>query len=226
MPSSLATLLPPALGFSPRPPASVFGTGPRRAIAAFLGGRSARFATPFRSRRRGASRARASRAPAPSPSAGLSIRRHAPRARVPACSVGAGHRTLRLSSIGCASRPPLRPRLPRGRSASPRNPWTFGPEDSHLRLATHSGILPSYASTAPRGCGFPGPKNAPLPPPGASPRRPAASAARFSPGHFRRGAPRPVSCYALFQRLAASGPTSWLSSEPHILSHLTRTLGP
>ena len=36
MPSSLTTLLPPALGSSPHPPVSVYGTGPVRAIAAFL----------------------------------------------------------------------------------------------------------------------------------------------------------------------------------------------
>ena len=35
-----------------------------------------------------------------------------------------------------------------------------------------------------------------------------ASAARFSPGHFRRRASRLVSCYALFERVAASEPTS------------------
>ena len=53
-----------------------------------------------------------------------------------------------------------------------------------------------------------------------------ASAACFSPGHFRRRASRPVSYYALFQCMAASEPTSWLSLKPHILIHLTRTLGP
>ena len=37
LPSSLTMLLPPALGFSPHPPVSVFGTGARVAIAAFLG---------------------------------------------------------------------------------------------------------------------------------------------------------------------------------------------
>ena len=53
-----------------------------------------------------------------------------------------------------------------------------------------------------------------------------ASVSCFSPGHFRRRASRPVSCYALFECMAASEPTSWLSSRPHILYHLTRTLGP
>ena len=37
LPSSLTMLLPPALGFSPHPPVSVYGTGTRYTIAAFLG---------------------------------------------------------------------------------------------------------------------------------------------------------------------------------------------
>ena len=37
LPSSLTMLLPPALGFSPHPPVSVYGTGTVCAIAAFLG---------------------------------------------------------------------------------------------------------------------------------------------------------------------------------------------
>ena len=52
------------------------------------------------------------------------------------------------------------------------------------------------------------------------------SVARFSPGHFRRRTSRPVSYYALFECVAASKPTSWLSLKSHILFHLTRTLGP
>ena len=49
-------------------------------------------------------------------------------------------------SIGYASRPRLRSRLPQGRSALPWKPWIFGREDSHLSLATHSGILSSIHS--------------------------------------------------------------------------------
>ena len=64
--------------------------------------------------------------------------------------------------------------------------------------------------------------NAPLP----TISRSLASAACFSPGHFRRRTSRPVSYYALFECVAASEPTSWLSLKSHILSHLTRTLGP
>ena len=64
--------------------------------------------------------------------------------------------------------------------------------------------------------------NAPLPTLAGS----LASVACFSPGHFRRRTSRPVSYYALFECMAASEPTSWLSSKSHILFHLTRTLGP
>ena len=49
LPSSLTMLLPSALGFSPYPPVSVFGTGICHAIAAFLGTRLMCFPTPFRS---------------------------------------------------------------------------------------------------------------------------------------------------------------------------------
>ena len=45
MPSSLTILLPSALGFSPHPPVSVYGTGFSKAIAAFLGSWLTHFAT-------------------------------------------------------------------------------------------------------------------------------------------------------------------------------------
>ena len=45
MPSSLTTLLPPALGSSPHPPVSVYGTGTYGAIAAFLDSMYPDFAT-------------------------------------------------------------------------------------------------------------------------------------------------------------------------------------
>ena len=160
--------------------------------------------------------------PAPSFVPGFPSPAHALRPR-PHISVTTGYRNLHLLSIGYASRPPLRPRLPQGRSALPWNPWIFGLEDSHLHLATHSGILPPCASTAPCGTASPAPGMLPYRAPCGAP---TASAACFSPGHFRRRDSRPVSCYALFECMAASEPTSWLSVNPHILSHLTCTLGP
>ena len=49
LPSSLTMLLPSALGFSPHPPVSVYGTGYNYAIAAFLGTRLTHFPTLVRS---------------------------------------------------------------------------------------------------------------------------------------------------------------------------------
>ena len=66
--------------------------------------------------------------------------------------------------------------------------------------------------------------NAPLPIRLAS--NSSASVSCFSPGHFRRRTSRPVSYYALFECMAASEPTSWLSLKSHILFHLTHILGP
>ncbi|RHA65096.1 hypothetical protein DW927_15325 [Roseburia intestinalis] len=45
LPSSLTMLLPSALGFSPHPPVSVYGTGTYKTIAAFLGTWLTYFAT-------------------------------------------------------------------------------------------------------------------------------------------------------------------------------------
>ncbi len=70
----------------------------------------------------------------------------------PHSSVMTQYRIFSLLSIGYASPPLLRSRLTQGRSALPWNPWIFGQEDSHLFLATHSGILPAMRSTHPSGC--------------------------------------------------------------------------
>ena len=114
------------------------------------------------------------------------------------------YRNLHLLSIGYAFPPLLRPRLTQGRSALPWKPWIFSRKDSHLPLATHSGILSSYPSTAPSGTA-------------SSVLRmllyhshceSTASVSCFSPGHFRRRNSRLVSCYALFECMAASEPTS------------------
>ncbi|EEX74124.1 hypothetical protein GCWU000323_01827 [Leptotrichia hofstadii F0254] len=48
----------------------------------------------------------------------------------------------------------------------------------------------------------------------------AASVYVLAPLHLRRRYSRPVSYYALFQGMAASKPTSWLSVNIHLLSHL------
>ena len=61
----------------------------------------------------------------------------------PHSSVCIRYRNLNLLSIDYVFRPRLRPRLTQSRSALLWKPWIFGQEDSHLFLATHSGILSS-----------------------------------------------------------------------------------
>ena len=73
----------------------------------------------------------------------------------PCSSVYMRYRNLNLLSIGYALKPLLRPRLTQRRSALRWKPWIFGRKDSHLSLATHSGILSSYPSTAPSGTASP-----------------------------------------------------------------------
>ena len=69
----------------------------------------------------------------------------------PHSSVYMRYRNFNLLSIDYVFRPRLRPRLTQSRSALLWKPWIFGLEDSHLYLATHSGILSSMQSTAPSG---------------------------------------------------------------------------
>ena len=121
LPSSLAMLLPSALGSSPHPPVSVYGTGMQYTIAAFLDGSSTLFATtpslpvtgsPYTA---GLPTVQIPRLdPAPS------------RARAsspcPHSSDDTWCRNMNLLSIGYAFRPHLRPRLTQGRSALPWKP--------------------------------------------------------------------------------------------------------
>ena len=69
----------------------------------------------------------------------------------PHSSVYMRYRNFNLLSIDYVFRPRLRSRLTQSRSALLWKPWIFGRKDSHLPLATHSGILSSIQSTAPSG---------------------------------------------------------------------------
>ena len=124
------------------------------------------------------------------------LSRLAPSPMRPHISEHTQYRNLHLLSIDYAFRPRLRSRLTQGRSALPWNPWIFGRKDSHLPLATHSGILSSRHSTAPFGTASPHRQCSPTSP--VLIRYSQASAAYFSPGYFRRRASRLVSYYALF----------------------------
>ena len=121
-----------------------------------------------------------------------------------------------------ALRPRLSTRLTLGGQALPRKPWAYGGRVSHPALATHASILtpPAVHGRSPL----------PLRPPGEAPLPLNRSVRRFgaqlSPVYCRRMSTRPVSCYALFERMAASKPTSWLSGRTHILCHSAATWGP
>ena len=122
LPSSLTTLLPPALGFSPHPPVSVYGTGSYITIAAFLDGWLTCFATlwfathhVFPLSEGFASLTGTSLAPVfPFPGCTLHL--------CPHISEYMRYRNFNLLSIDYGFRPRLRPRLTQGRSALPWKP--------------------------------------------------------------------------------------------------------
>ena len=142
LPSSLTMLLPSALGFSPHLPVSVYGTGTVQTIAAFLGSWLTHFPTSVRYASRLRIAWRICQPDSFSACTGISIPASALPLR-PHSSVILQYRNFNLLSIGYVFRPHLRPRLTQSRSALLWKPWVFGRKDSHLPLATHSGILSS-----------------------------------------------------------------------------------
>ena len=131
MPSSLTTLLPMALGFSPHLPVSVCGTGALSVPYTFSRHNFpvlpySNF-SPFRPGQ-----------PTPGSRYGhVSVYLNFQRLR-----------NLHRMCIDYASRPRLSPRLTLGGRTYPRKPQIFGHYDSHAILATHSGILTSVKSTS------------------------------------------------------------------------------
>ena len=130
----------------------------------------------------------------------------------------AWYRTLHRFPIDYAFPPRLRGRLTPRRLPLRGKPQVFGGRGSHPSfryLCLHSLFRllqdPSRVSlrrsaecspTSHRMCG-----------------ESAASVPCLAPLHCLRADARPVSCYALFQGMAASEPTSWLSAHPHLISH-------
>ena len=115
----------------------------------------------------------------------------APRRSSPRRGLG----TVDPISVAYALRPRLRPRLTPGGRTCPGKPWDSGGRDSHPPFryscphnrwqAVHGRSRARFAPAC----------HAPLPALYVS----ASSARRLTPDHFRRGTPRPVSCYALFK---------------------------
>lgn len=121
---------------------------------------------------------------------------------------------------------------PSGLALAPDLPWEDQPCPGNLGCTAEafptplSLLMPAFSLPAcppevvPRL--LPG-RKAPLPLPFRAARR---FGAMLSPVYCRRMSTRPVSCYALFEWVAASEPTSWLSGQTHILCHLAWTWGP
>ena len=66
-----------------------------------------------------------------------------------------GYWNINQLSIDYACQPRLRSRLTQGGRTFPWNPWAIGVEESHLLLATPTGILTSILSNAPHGTSSP-----------------------------------------------------------------------
>ena len=132
-------------------------------------------------------------------------------------------RNVHLLRVAYGFRPRLSPRLTLGGLASPRKPRVYGGRVTLSSLATHASILTPMRSTVGRPPASP--------PMGSSPTdsnelKSRRFGVQLSPVYCRRMSTRPVSCYALFEGVAASKPTSWLSARTHILCHLTENWGP
>ena len=97
--------------------------------------------------------------------------------------------------IDYAFRPRLSPRLTSSGRTFLLKPKSFGLDDSHINLATHSGILTRIQSTVASATASPHIRRYPT----THLRVSKASVYGLAPLHFRRRATRLVSYYALFQ---------------------------
>ena len=141
-----------------------------------------------------------------------------------ALAIPYGYGNINPLSIDYACRPRLRSRLTLGGLACPRNPWSIGGRASHSPFATHACILTHAASTARSLCCFTCCMT--LSYPSTQSVNAAASASCLS--LFSLSARNHLTSELLrtLSRVAASKPTSWLSLQLHILSHLARAWGP
>ena len=136
-----------------------------------------------------------------------------------------GYGNINPLSIDYACRPRLRSRLTQGGLAWPWNPWSFGGRVSHPSFATHACILTRVASTAGLPRRFAGHTTLPYP----STRLDLAagqcmnvttSVVCLSPVTLSARNHLTSELLRTLSRVAASKPTSWLSVQLHILSHL------
>ena len=134
------------------------------------------------------------------------------------------YRNINRLCIDYASRPRLSSRLTLGGLAFPRNPWTIGGGVSHPSFATHAGIRTRTRSTSGSRPGFTAGSTLPYHP--HTTWRSAASALCLSPVTLSARDHSTSELLRTLSRMAASEPTSWLSSRSHIVSHLAQNSGP
>ena len=110
-------------------------------------------------------------------------------------SLLSGYWNIYQLSIDYACQPHLRSRLTQGGRTFPWKPWSIGEYDSHIFLATYTGILTSNRSSAPYGTPSVLIRTLPYPIQSIA----IVSVLCLAPVNFPRRITRLVSCYALFK---------------------------
>ena len=128
------------------------------------------------------------------------------------------YRNINRLCIDYAFRPRLSSRLTLGGLAFPRNPWAFGGGVSHPSLATHASIRTRPRSTTVSTAASLQDRRSPTTP--RHETRSAASALGLSPVTLSAQDHSTSELLRTLSRVAASKPTSWLSVQSHIVSHL------
>ena len=193
MPSSLAVIHSSTSGYSPRPPVSVYGTGPMplHASRLFLPVHfPALSARPWTRGTVGFQVSPYGLQPTIPSVGGSSI---PGSALGPAC----GYRNLNRFYISSPSRVPISPRLTLIRLTLFRKPWACGARVAPARCRYSCLHFLFRTLQNPSRDAFAAVRNAPLPL--ILPNQPQSSAPCFMPVHHPRGSARPVSCYALFE---------------------------
>ena len=226
MPSSLTRVFPRTLGSSPRLPVSVYGTGACSLVRSFSRqcGPSG-FAFPEGSAPGQLSALCQGDLPPRRPAAFDALFQS--RARTAPCVTPSSngpmrYRNFRLLSFAYASCLGLGPDLPRADDRCPGNLRLSVGRILTVLFATHTGILTAALSTCPSGHASPMAVRSPT-------HAHCACRGFGSVLEPRVSSAQDLSASELLRTLlmvAASEPTSWLSSNSYILPHLARHLGP
>ena len=199
MPSSLTRVLPRTLGFSPRIPVSVYGTGGNSLTRSFS--RQCGVSSFSSVSGTSTSRLRPQDADFPTSHPTRLYRNNQSPACLPSCVTPSLKQSLPVLEYLpvvhlLRSMPRIRSRLTLGRRSLPRNPYAFGGMDSHHSFRysyQHSHFCEVHRSLQ---NDFSPHRTLPYP---TTYVVATASVSYFSPGNLRRRVSRPVSYYALFK---------------------------